>query len=333
MKNCIQSKEIPNNLKNYCFFNKIAYGMQRAPILELDSEIQKLSKYAPGFLKTKELQSLLSDRVQNFLVKSSETKDWFNWIDFEKKARPQLLVFSENKAKFLFMRAEAWRFVGDDQNAIKLYENYIRVSHDIKMKQESGIKAAFLLYKDGKGSKAKEILEKVFKDDDGQEKSSLDSETVGLLVKLSLPPYKSLQALNVVIGAMKQGTYSEESLNNLVAWVHELKSVRDKSYIYSLISSHVPKSDSEVSIIQDNLMDYANALRRKNNFEKSGDIFSLVGHLSGGTRQAEAYYKSGVVYLRAGLFEKAKKAWRLSSNDVADKKFSSLASDRLQNFE
>ena len=333
MNNCSQSAEIPKDLKSYCIFNKIAYEMQSAPLLALDSEIQKLSKYAPKFSQTKELQSLLSERVQDFLVKTSESKDWFQWIDFEKKARPELLAFSENNSKFLFMRAEAWRFVGENKNAIKLYENYIRISHDPKMKRDAGIRAAFLLFKDSKAAQANTILERVFKDDDSQEKSSLDRETIELLVKLSLPPYKSLQALNVVVGAMKQGAYHEENLNNLVSWVHDVKSQKDKSYLYSLISAYVPKNDSEVALIQDNLMEYANSLRLKNNFEKSGDIFSLVGHLAGGTRQAEAYYKSGVVYARAGLFEKAKKAWRLSSNDVADKKFSSLASDRLKNFE
>jgi hypothetical protein len=76
-------------------------------------------------------------------------------------------------------------------------------------------------------------------------------------------------------------------------------------------------------------MQYAEDLRNLGRFSSSGDMFLAVANLSQGTRRAEAAYKAGVVYARSGLFEKAKTAWLLAANDTNDKRFSSLASERL----
>ena len=55
-----------------------------------------------------------------------------------------------------------------------------------------------------------------------------------------------------------------------------------------------------------------------------------VANLAQSSRKAESAYKAGIMYARAGLVEKAKSAWQLSAADISDKKFSSLANERLE---
>ncbi len=99
--------------------------------------------------------------------------------------------------------------------------------------------------------------------------------------------------------------------------------------IYTKILAYPVKSPDETQIAEKSLLQYADDLRDAGQFSKAGDMFFAVANLSQGTTHAESAYKAGVVYARAGLFDKAKTAWQLAANDTNDKRYSALANERL----
>ena len=81
--------------------------------------------------------------------------------------------------------------------------------------------------------------------------------------------------------------------------------------------------------MQSALLNFADDLKNTNRLVKSAEMYFAVANLSNGTKRAESAYKSGIIYARAGLFEKAKSCWELAASDINDKKFSTLANERL----
>jgi Mg-chelatase subunit ChlI len=86
---------------------------------------------------------------------------------------------------------------------------------------------------------------------------------------------------------------------------------------------------AEADLREDALMNYAEVLRNQGRLVKSADTFLAVANLDNGKNRAEAAYKAGVVYFRAGLLEKATSSWNIAANDLENSKFSALATERL----
>ena len=64
--------------------------------------------------------------------------------------------------------------------------------------------------------------------------------------------------------------------------------------------------------------------------EAAGDTYMSIAELDKGKKTAEAAYKAGIVYARAGLLEKAKQAWEVAAGQLNDRRYSSLATERLE---
>jgi hypothetical protein len=128
---------------------------------------------------------------------------------------------------------------------------------------------------------------------------------------------------------MKLGRYVERDLPTLAEWAQRLRGTPDVEPLYAKILAYPAKSLDETQTVESSIMQYAEDLRDSGRFANSGDMFLAVANLAQGAHRAEAAYKAGVVYARVGLFEKAKTAWLLAANDTNDKRFSSLASERL----
>jgi hypothetical protein len=169
-------------------------------------------------------------------------------------------------------------------------------------------------------SKKANVFLKSLEQNEGRKSEGLTDKSLVALKELSVAPYHNKTALNVLIDEIKLGRYEERSLSTLFEWSKELRGKPQAELIYEKIIAYPAKSAEEIQIVD---------LREEGRFSKSGDMFLAVANLSQGSRRSEAAYKAGVVYARAGLFDKAKSAWLLAANDTSDKRYSSLASERL----
>jgi len=274
---------------------------------------------------------MIEARVKTFLNTCSESQRWFEWVDVEKNIRPALLSFSLKDPQALFRRAQAWKFVGDQDRAIRLYQIFLTMGREDQTHAQALISLVALLYKKSEPKNAEKNLAQLLT----QPKLlalGFNKETDELLHELALPPYSSARALKLYLHEMKQGRGQEDLLQNLVMWT-KIVDAEDTPYLYQQIVGYVPKSQDDIDLMSTTLLDYGDKLRMKAEFAKAGDVFSVIGNLAGSRRQTEANYKAGIVYARAGQFAKAKTSWQLSANNVSDPSFSQLASERLKTLE
>lgn len=325
---CVRDSSVPFDLMKNCAYNKTRVFIENADINESDLEVQKFRKLAPSDKRGIDLEKIVFQRVKDLLKKTAYQKQWDDWILFEKKARPALLEFTFSDPEALFTRAEAFESVGENKKSVQLYKAFWQASNDQKKKNEAAALASRLLYKNNNSSEAEELLKKI-EQDTKRKLEGLTDRAIESLRELSLAPYRNKTALRLLLDEMTLGRYVERDLPTLSEWVQRLRGTTDAESLYGKILAYPAKSQDEFQIVESSIMHYAEDLRTAGRFASSGDMFLAVANLAQGTHRAEAAYKAGVVYARAGLFEKAKTAWLLAANDTNDKRFSALASERL----
>ena len=325
---CVTSGRVPFDLLKNCAYDRDRYLAEKDNIINADNAVQGFKKLSPGDPRTANLENIVQGRVKKLLSEVAQNKDWNSWVEFEKKVRPILLYFSFSDSESLFTRANAFEAVGDNKKSIQLYESYIKNSKDNKMKNEASALTSLLLYRMNEPEKAIKYL-KLIEQNQARKSEGLTDRSVAALKEISLPPYKNKVALNVLMDELKLGRYEERTLSTLSEWSKLLRGKPQAELIYEKILAYPAKSSDDVQVVESSILQFADDLRESGRFAKAGDMFFAVSNLSQGTRRAEAAYKAGVVYARAGLFEKAKTAWLLAANDTNDKRYSSLANERL----
>lgn len=325
---CVTSGRTPFDLLKNCAYYRDRYLAEKDNITNADIAVQQFKKLSAGDPRTVNLESIVQGRVKTLLTETAKNKDWNSWVEFERKARPALLTFTFADSEALFTRAKAFEAVGENKKAVQLYESFLKAASDTKKKNEASSVAALLLYRMNEPKKADEFLKRI-EQDELRKTEGLTDRSVSALKELTVAPYHNKIALNVLMDEVKLGRYEERNLSTLSEWSKELRGKPQSELIYEKILSYPAKSADEVQIVETSIMQYANDLRESERFAKAGDMFFAVANLSQGTRRAEAAYKAGVVYARAGLFDKAKTAWLLAANDTNDKRYSSLANERL----
>jgi TolA-binding protein len=99
--------------------------------------------------------------------------------------------------------------------------------------------------------------------------------------------------------------------------------------VFEKIIAHPAKNAEETKSIETALFKYSESLSSTGRNEKAAEILATLSGVSGATRRAEAAYKAGIAYARSGKLEKAKTNWQLAAGDVSDKRYSTLATERL----
>jgi hypothetical protein len=325
---CVSLNSISFDLLKNCAYNKTRASIEKDSIYTADQAVQWFKKRVPNDQRSLELEKIVARRVKDFLQKVSETQQWEEWVHFEKSARPALIEFSFKESAFLFKRAEAFEAVGENEKAAQLYTVFLKASLDQKKKNEAASLASRLFYRMNKASEALNLLNKI-EQDRVRKTEGLTDRSVEALKEISVAPYRNRTALLLLLDDMKLGRYVERDLLTLAEWAQRLRGTPEVELLYGKILAYPAKSVDETQTVEASIMQYAEDLRNLGRFSSSGDMFLAVANLSQGTRRAEAAYKAGVVYARSGLFEKAKTAWLLAANDTNDKRFSSLASERL----
>lgn len=325
---CVTSAFVPFDLLKNCAYDRVRYLAEKDNITSADNAVQQFKKLSPKDHRTGNLENIVQGRVKVLLAEIAKNKDWNNWVEFETKARPALLTFTFADPDSLFTRADAFEGVGENKKSVQLYESFIKTSNDQKKKNEASAIGAMLLYKMNDPKKANEFLKQI-EQDNTRKTSGLTDRAVEALKDISVAPYGNKIALNLLMDEVKLGRYDERNLSTLFEWSKQLRGTNKSELIYEKILAYPVKSADEVQIVETSIMQFADDLRESGRFSKSGDMYFAVANLSQGTRRAEAAYKAGVVYARSGLFDKAKSAWLLAANDTNDKRYSSLANERL----
>ncbi len=325
---CVAMGSVPFDLMKNCAYDRTRAFIEKENINVSDAAVQQFRKLAPKDIRGPGLEKIVFQRVKDLLKKTAETKQWEEWIAFEKKARPTLLEFTFADAEALFIRAEAFEAVGENPKSAQLYGAFWQASNDQKKKNEAAALAARLLYRSNKPLEAEDFLRRI-EQDSKRKKMGLTDRSINSLREISVAPYRNKIALRLLLDEMKLGRYVERDLPTLAEWAQRLRGTPEVETLYGKILAYPAKSLDETQAVETSIMQYAEDLRDSGRFANSGDMFLAVANLAQGTHRAEAAYKAGVVYARAGLFDKAKTAWLLAANDTNDKRFSSLASERL----
>ncbi len=325
---CVTDNSVPFDLMKNCAYDRTRALIESEPISVSDAAVQQFKKLSGGDKRSTELEKIIVNRVKELLKKTAQTKQWEDWIAFERKARPSLLEFTFADGDALFTRAEAFEAVGENLKSAQLYSAFWQASNDQKKKNEAAAIAARLLYRSNKPVEADDLLRRI-ELDTKRKTEGLTDRSVTALRELSVAPYRNKIALRLLLDEMKLGRYVERDLPTLAEWAQRLRGTADAEPLYAKILSYPAKSMDETQTVESSIMQYAEDLRDAGRFAFSGDMFLAVANLAQGTHRAEAAYKAGVVYARVGLFDKAKTAWLLAANDTNDKRFSSLASERL----
>ncbi|WGL59191.1 hypothetical protein QEJ31_11730 [Pigmentibacter sp. JX0631] len=325
---CVTDNSVPFDLMKNCAYDRTRALIEIEPINSSDAAVQQFKKLSAGDKRSVELEKIVFNRVKELLKKTAQTKQWEDWIAFERKARPSLLEFTFADGEALFTRAEAFEAVGENLKSAQLYTAFWQASNDQKKKNEAAAIAARLLYRSNKPVEADDLLRRI-ELDTKRKTEGLTDRSVTALRELSVAPYRNKIALRLLLDEMKLGRYVERDLPTLSEWAQRLRGTADAEPLYAKILAYPAKSMDETQTVETSIMQYAEDLREAGRFANAGDMFLAVANLAQGTHRAEAAYKAGVVYARVGLFEKAKTAWLLAANDTNDKRFSSLASERL----
>ena len=165
---------------------------------------------------------------------------------------------------------------------------------------------------------------------DNRKNNGLTDRATAALREASRAPYSSKTAQLILIDELKFGRYVERDVGMLASLAVAARGRDDADKVFETLMTTTPRNDADTRQIETSLMQYADDLRGNGRLAKSGDVYLAVANLGQTTKKAEASYKAGLMYARAGMVEKAKTAWQLSAADTADKKFSSLASERLE---
>ncbi len=325
---CVTSESIPFDLLKNCAYDQIRSSVEKENINTADAAVQQFKKKVAGDKRSAVLENIVNSRVKNLLKSTAQNKQWEVWTRFEKGARQSLLEFTYSDPESLFTRAEAFDAVGENQKAIQLYSAFWQASTDQKRKNEAAAITARLYYRSNKPTDAEVFLRRI-EQDEKRKADGLTDKSVQALKELSVAPYRNKIALRLLLDEMKLGRYVERDLPTLGEWARALRGTPDVEPLYEKILAFPAKSLDEIQTVEASIMQYAEDLRDSGRFAKSGDMFLAMANLAQGTHRAEAAYKAGVVYARAGLFDKAKTAWLLAANDTNDKRYSSLASERL----
>ncbi len=328
LSNCVNRVLVPFEMRKNCAYIQTRSSVEKLDVISADLQVQEFKKFAIGDPRIATLEALNGKNAEGVLREIHNSKAWDRWIELEKKSRPTFLDFTLKNPELLFTRAEAWEAAGDVTNAVRLYSLVWQNSKDARQKMEAASIAALLLYKAGSKSKAESFLNKI-QSIENRKVTGLGGRATGAIRSLALAPFQSAKALRLLMDEMHHGRFVERELRALLQFAQMTRRSAQGDLIFEKILAHPLKTAEDVKLVEASLLRYADDLREANRMVKSGDTFFAAANLAQGTRRAESAYKAGIVYARAGLLEKAKNSWQLAASDLNDKRFSALASERL----
>ena len=329
LQNCLNGNFVSEQIRQSCAYVQTKFAVSQTDVVSADAALQRFRSRYPNDQRTPVLEAELANRVQFVIDEYAKKKDYPALADFEKNARPGLLDFTLRDPNLLMARVEGWLSVGDTKRALNLLQVFSSSTSDETKRTESFALLAQLYLKQKQQDKAESVLKRLFVSDNRKNNGLTDRATAALR-EASRAPYSSKTAQLILIDELKFGRYVERDVGMLASLAVAARGRDDADKVFETLMTTTPRNDADTRQIETSLMQYADDLRGNGRLAKSGDVYLAVANLGQTTKKAEASYKAGLMYARAGMVEKAKTAWQLSAADTADKKFSSLASERLE---
>lgn len=326
---CVNRTLVPIDMRKNCAYIQTRYALEKLDVASSDLEVQRFKKSFPGDTRTRGLEVMIEKLIRSNLEEAQKNKSWDGWVEFEGKARSGLLDFTLKDSGLVFARAEGWEAVGERRKAAQLYGLYWQLSEDGQKKNEAAAINSRLLYKIGDPERAESYLKRL-ENSDFRKASGLGDRALGAVREISLAPHRSKRALRLILDEMRHGRFVERELNALVQFAGQMRGQPAADQIHEKILTYPAKTADEIRQVETSTLQFADTLKDTGRFAKSGDMYLAVANVPQGTRRAEASYKAGIVYARAGQLEKARAAWQMASADLNDKKYSSLANERLE---
>jgi Tfp pilus assembly protein PilV len=329
LQTCLNGQFVSDTVKQSCAYIQTKYAVSQLDAVSADAILQKFRSRYISDARGPVLEAELANRVKFIVDELSRKKDFPALAEFERSARSGLLDFTLREPDLLMARVDGWLSVGESRKALALLQVFTNVSTDESKKNEAFALTAQLLNKLQAREKAEAVLKKIF-NSDVRKNTGLSERAAAALKESARAPYSSKAAQSILIDEMKFGRYVEREVGMLVTLANAARGREDADKVFDVLMTTSPRNDDEARRIEGALMGYADDLRTSGRLAKAGDVYMTVANLAQTTKKAEASYKAGLVYARAGMVEKAKSAWQISAADITDKKFSSLASERLE---
>jgi len=329
LQSCLNGNFVSEQVRQSCAFVQTKFAINQLDVVSADASLQRYRTRFPKDPRTAVLDAELSQRVRFVVDEYARKKDFPALAEFERSARPGLMDFTLRDPALLMARVDGWLSVGDNKRALGLLQLFTSATSDESKRNEGIALMAQLQIKGQQTEKAEANLKKVFASD-VRRNSGLSDRATASVREAARSPYLSKTAQIILLEELKFGRYVERDVGVLVQLAAAARGRDDADKVFDTLMTTAPRNDSEARGIESALIQYADDLRGAGRLAKSGDVFMAVANLGQSTRKAESAYKAGIAYARAGMVEKAKTAWQLSAADITDKKFSSLASERLE---
>jgi hypothetical protein len=329
LQSCLNGNYVSEQVRQSCAYIQTKFAVSQVDVVSADAALQRFKTRYPSDARAPVLATELANRVRLFIDETARKKEYPSIAEFEKLARPELLEFTLREPELLMARVEAALSVADNKKALQLLQVFASTTSDENKRNEALAISSQIHLKLKQTERAEAVLKKLFASEI-RKTSGLSDRATAALREAARPPANSKTAQSILLDELKFGRYVERDVSMLSALAVASRGREDSEKAFELLMTTTPRTDQDARQIESALFLYADDLRSAGRLAKSGDVFLAVANLAQANKKAEAAYKAGIMYARAGMVEKAKAAWTLSAADTSDKKFSSLASERLE---
>lgn len=326
---CVTSDRVPFEMQNSCAYILASTAVSNSDVLSADNAVLAFKNAWPQDARSADLEKKVQQMVQSFLEESLRTRTWDAWVAFERKARPALLEFTLQNPELTFARANAFDTVGDTARSAQLYEVFWQASASSPRRDEAAAQGALLGAKLRERRRIETNLRRL-QESPTRRATGLNDKSVAALRELTLPPNNNTRALTILLDEMRYGRYVERELAALLRFANMLRGSPSVDTVFDKILQAPLKGAQETAQVEAALMRYADDLRDSGRLQKSAEMFMAVANLAQSSKRAEAAYKAGIAFARSGQIEKAKASWQAAASDLSDKRYSNLASERLE---
>ncbi len=327
-ENCVREARLVQAVKRDCAFQVFKYNLRTDDLVAAQRTIKDYEAAWPGDGRVAAEKSALEKRISSFIESLQTPDSYLAWNKVERNSAPEWLAFTNKSPELLRRRAAGWERSDKPQQALGLYERAADSQSEPKAKMALLAKAANLAQKSNNTARANQALAKIQAIPE-RTTAGLASEDYALIREIALPPSNNKSALKLVLDDMFKGFHAENDIRTIVSLAEQLDGSREADFLFEKILAVPSRSAAEAELKADALLNYAETLRNQGRLVKSADTFLAVANLDNGKNRAEAAYKAGVVYFRAGLLEKATTSWNIAANDLENSKYSALATERL----
>lgn len=327
-ENCLREARLDQGIKRDCAYQLFKYNLKTDDLVAAQKTIKDYEATWPGDSRVTAEKNALEKRMSSFIESLQTPENYLAWNKVERNSSPEWIAFTNKNPELLRKRAAGWERSDKPQQALGLYERAADAQSEPKSKMALLAKVANIAQKSNNTARANQALSKIQALPE-RTLTGLGAEDYALIREIALPPSNNKAALKLVLDDMFKGFHAENDIRTIVSLAEQLDGSREADFLFEKLLAVPSRSTAEAELKEDALLNYAETLRNQGRLVKSADIFLAVANLDNGKNRAEAAYKAGVVYFRAGLLEKATTSWKIAANDLENSKYSALATERL----